>query len=204
VSVIEASPVPVGVRKPRAVIIDDHEIVARGLTRVLELDGRVRVLGCASSVAEGRELCRSVSPDVIILDLRLPDATGYKAISEFRYLCPQSRIVVLTAYGAAAKKGAIDEGADVFLTKDLASDKISDSVCALFPDGTVWERFGGNLSRQERKVARLVAVGMSNQEVGSALCISTNTVKTHLKNVLAKLDLRDRVQLARMWRDIDN
>ncbi len=187
--------------KTRVIIVDDHEIVIRGLRRVIELDGRVAVVGSAGTVAEGQELCRYAMPEAIILDLRLPDSDETKIVSQFREICPESKIIVLTAYGNVAKDQAIHQGADAFLTKEMASEKIADVVCGLFSSKKSTSRRVEPLSPREQKVAHLVSMGMSNEEVGTALNISTNTVKTHFRRVLSKLGLRDRVQLAAEWRN---
>ena len=181
----------------RVVIIDDHEIVVRGLTRILDLDGRVSVVGSASTLAEGRELCRVTQPDVIILDLKLPDSKDMSVVREFRKANPTAKLIVLTAFGGAVRNTALCLGADAFLTKEAASDKIVEVVCGTSAvPGKVQA-----LSGQERKVAHCVAMGMSNEEVGRALCISTNTVKTHLRRLLPKLGFRDRIQLVREYRE---
>jgi DNA-binding NarL/FixJ family response regulator len=107
----------------------------------------------------------------------------------------------MTGYGRTAKAGALRNGADAFLTKELASDSITQTIVELFPVIGGGKREDGKaLSQREIDVARLVAAGMSNNEVARALCVSKNTVKTHLANVLRKLKCRDRVSLALYWR----
>lgn len=182
-----------------ALLVDDHEIVLEGIERVLTLDGRVNVIGRARSLSEASVFLEDLVPDVVVLDLRLPDGDGVTGIEKIRGLCPSTKIVAMTGYGKAAKAGALKNGAHAFLTKELASDIISDTICDLFPVHRKNNMSSEKLSARELDVARLVASGMSNSEVATALCVSKNTVKTHLGNVLRKLNLRDRVGLALHW-----
>lgn len=181
-------------------IVDDHEIVVDGLERVLDLDGRVEVVARADSLAAARALLKNTTPEVVLLDLRLPDSQDLNAIAAIRDACPEARIVVLTGYGSAAKQQSRKLGADAFLTKEVASDVIAQTVCDLFPERRDLSAPHEALSAREHEVARLVAEGLTNDEIAEALFISRNTVKTHLANVLQKLGLRDRVNLAVHWK----
>jgi DNA-binding NarL/FixJ family response regulator len=136
----------------------------------------------------------------VVLDLRLPDIDGFGGITKVKSLCPNAKVVAMTGYGKTAKAGALRNGADAFLTKELASDTIMQTIVELFPIMGGKKEEAGALSQREIDVARLVASGMSNNEVARALCVSKNTVKTHLANVLRKLKCRDRVSLALYWR----
>jgi two-component system NarL family response regulator len=181
-------------------LIDDHEIVLEGIERVLTLDGRVEVVSKACSLTEAMVFLEDVSPDVVVLDLRLPDSDGYGAIQRVKEKAPNAKVVAITGYGKAAKAPAMRFGADAFLTKELASDVITQTICDLFPGGPTAEAVAHDaLSPRELDVARLVATGLSNAEVARALCVSRNTVKTHLGNVMRKLGIRDRVALALHW-----
>jgi DNA-binding NarL/FixJ family response regulator len=182
----------------RVLIIDDHEIVISGLKRILEMDGRIRVVGAATRVSQGKDLARTLEPHVILLDMRLPDSRGVPEIPDFLEIVPGAKIIVLTGHGLSSKDAALNAGAVAFLTKELASEVIVEEICSLFP-ATIRQGPIANLSARERHVARLVASGMSNPEVAQSLNISTNTVKTHLAHVLEKLSLRDRVELALFW-----
>jgi len=183
----------------RAILIDDHELVLRGLQRVLELDPRVQVVGVGGSLADAVSLCDRLRPDAVILDLRLPDSRGAQEIPRLKELLPDGKVVILTGYGAAAREECLRMGADAFLTKELASETIAETVCGLFPGV---ERPSDNLSgltTREHEVATLMANGLTNGEIADSLCVSLNTVKTHVANVLRKLEVRDRVSLVRIW-----
>jgi DNA-binding NarL/FixJ family response regulator len=191
---------PKKMRRITALLVDDHEIVLEGIERILTLDGRVEVVGRARSLSEAQVFLEDITPDVVVLDLRLPDIDGFGGITKVKSLCPNAKVVAMTGYGRTAKAGALRNGADAFLTKELASDTIMQTIVELFPVVGGRKEESSALSQREIDVARLVAAGMSNNEVARALCVSKNTVKTHLANVLRKLKCRDRVSLALYWR----
>lgn len=182
-----------------AIIVDDHRVVCEGLAKVLEADGRIEILGLAGSLAEAEVYSRRYQPDAILLDLKLPDSLGYSGIDVIKKLYPEAKVLALTGYGDMAQSAAKKHGADAFLTKELASEVVADTLCSLFPQLMDAEVGPLPLTRREYEVARLVADGMSNEEVAAALSLSVNTVKTHLSAVLTKLRLRDRVALALHW-----
>ena len=182
----------------RVVIVDDHKIVVTGLKSVLELDDRIRVTGTATDVETGRALCAQLKPDVVILDVRMPDSLGLAEIPSFKETNSRMKVLILTGYGDVAQDKALAMGADALLTKELASDVIVDTIYRWYPERT---RNGPlqSLSDREREVGRLAAVGLTNPEISAKLFISVNTVKTHLARVLDKFQVRDRTELARRW-----
>lgn len=175
-------------------------MVIAGLTRLLEMEDSIRVVGSAATLSEGLSLCERQQPDAVILDLRLPDSKGAQEVARVRRQLPESKIVVLTGFGDAAREEAMAYGADAFLTKELASEAITQTLRRLCPD-PIGIRNRSDLTPRERDVARLVAKGMTNMEVADSLSLSLNTVKTHLKSILSKLGYRDRVELALRYRD---
>ena len=182
----------------RVAIVDDHKVVVTGLKSILEFDGRIRVVGTAHDLASGRKLLEDHRPDVLILDVRMPDSRGLMEIPDLRKLSPSSRVLVLTGYGDIALPQALSYGADALLTKELASDVIVDTICNWFPSTSSGSPLE-NLSEREKEVGRNAAAGLTNKEIAEKLFISVNTVKTHLARVLEKLDVRDRTELARIW-----
>lgn len=183
-------------QKITALIIDDHRVVSEGLAKILEADGRFEILGLAASLSEAHVLSKHHQPDAVLVDLRLPDALGYSAIDTAREYFPEAKILAITGYGDLARAAAKRHGADAFLTKELASDKVAETLAGLFPNARKEDADAVVLTRREAEVARLVASGLSNEEVADALSVSINTVKTHLSAVLSKMQLRDRVALA--------
>ncbi|HEY0868257.1 MAG TPA: response regulator transcription factor [Fimbriimonas sp.] len=185
----------------RVAIVDDHRIVIAGLRRLLDMEPGIQVVGTAVSAMSGIELCDETRPDVLILDMRLPDGRGTQVISRFRERYPGMRIVALTGYGGMVQKEALEAGANVFLTKELASDEVVRAVlgpAVRTSVSTGWDE----LSDREKEVARLAITGMSNPEIARELMISINTVKTHLASVLYKLGARNRTELATVMREV--
>jgi DNA-binding NarL/FixJ family response regulator len=181
----------------RVAVIDDHRVVVAGLKSVLEYDGRIRVVVAAHDVTSAKAEVEAEQPDVIVLDVRMPDSRGLDEIPGFKHLCPKARILILTGYGDVAAEQAMERGADALLTKELASDVIVETICAWFPE---WGASPlGSLSEREKEVGRLAVTGLTNREIGERLYISVNTVKTHLARVLEKMGARDRTELARIW-----
>jgi DNA-binding NarL/FixJ family response regulator len=183
----------------RALIVDDHALVAEGLERVLHLDGRVEVVGSARTLQEAKVLLLRVTPDVILLDLRLPDSQGAATIAAVKQCCPASKIVVLTGYDWADEDKAREMGVEAFLRKEMASKIIAQTVADLFPAEPAGDLSEQRLTARELEVARLVAEGMTNTEIGRALYISPETVKTHLAHIMHKLKLGGRVDIVRWW-----
>lgn len=186
-------------RKIQTVIIDDHRIVSDGLTRVLNADGRVEVVGTAASLKEAQALSQHVEPDAVLVDLKLPDAQGFDAIPAAKRMFPGARIVAMTGFGDVAKSAAERHGADAFLSKELASDLVTRTICGLFPEAAESSDPLAALSKRELEIARLVANGLTNDEISGTLSLSPNTVKTHVASVFHKLKLRRRVDLALFW-----
>jgi DNA-binding NarL/FixJ family response regulator len=181
------------------VIVDDHQIVIDGIRQLLRSEPRVSVVGTAVSLAEAGVLGKRVSPDVVILDLKLPDSVQMSAIPTAREHFPKAKILVLTGFGEKVRAAAMAQGADAFLTKELASDQLINEVLSLAGHKAQSSRAVEVLSRREREVARLAAEGYTNEEIAESLSLSVNTVKTHMAAVLSKLGLRDRVALAAQW-----
>jgi DNA-binding NarL/FixJ family response regulator len=183
----------------RILIVDDHGIVVEGLERVLQADARHEVVGRARTLAEATALLERVAPDLVLLDLWLPDSRGRDTIAALRASRPKVTIVALTAFDRVTEAEALAAGADAFLLKATASDSIVQTIARLFPQSWIGTAPGAPLSERERDVARLAAEGLSNAEIARALYISENTVKSHLAHVLAKLRLRNRTELASHW-----
>lgn len=177
-------------------IVDDHRVVSEGIVRILEDAGGFTVLGTAASLNEAAVLLQKLQPDIILLDLRLPDARGTMAVSRIRALSPEAKIVAITGYGDVAKKEALRHGAHAFLTKDRASSSLVELLQRLAPRGSVQESPRLDLTPRELDVASLASQGLSNQEIASALVVSVNTVKTHLSSSMLKLSVANRTELA--------
>jgi DNA-binding NarL/FixJ family response regulator len=183
----------------QVIIVEDHPIVVEGIERLLRTDPRIKILARVRTLAEFNALPMHFHPNVILLDLRLPDSRGAEAITIARRACPEARVIVLTASTEVTPAHARKHGADGFIDKQVASDRILPTILSFFPSTGV-QRPEPKLTPRDGDVARLAADGLTNAEIAKALHVSQNTVKTHLARVLDKLGLRHRTELARHWR----
>lgn len=197
--------------KIRVVLIDDHRIVQRGLRSYLESFPDVEVVGAASSGEEALEKLEGWLPDVVVMDLRMPGGIdGVEATRRVRALSPHTQVVVLTAdtddarVVAALRAGAIgyvrkDSDPEVFLSAVRAAAR-GQSVLDPAVAGSVLQDLvrggplGDDLSEREKDVLRQLAHGRTNREIAQALHVSEETVKTHVGNILSKLQLSHRTQ----------
>lgn len=211
------------VRPPiRILLVDDSELVRRGVKTVLATpaDPAMEVVGEAATVATALADCERLKPDVVLLDIRLPDGTGLAACKQLLQRQPDLKIIVLTAYSNDNYVyEAVTCGAQGYLTKEVEPAALIQAVqdvaagrSILDPDATSrvlrMLRGGGNsengsdlsvLSTQERRVLALVADGLTNKQVGEQLSLSENTVKNYLVNVFEKLQVKRRAQAAALY-----
>jgi DNA-binding NarL/FixJ family response regulator len=206
-----------GLKPLRILVVDDHEVVRQGLTALLGRREEFQVVAEAGTVAEALAAQRRFLPDVVVMDVRLPDGSGIEACREIRSEFPETRIVMLTSYpDEEAVLSAIIAGASGYLLKQVRG---RDLVAALesvgrgdsLLDPAVTERVlervrrvaaGGerdelaDLTAQERKILLLVAEGMTNKEIASDVFLSDKTVKNYVSSILGKLNLQRRAQAA--------
>jgi two-component system response regulator DevR len=201
----------------RLLIVDDHEVVRQGLVALLDRREGFQVVAEAGSVAEAIEQAARVEPDLVIMDVRLPDGSGVEACREIRAEHPATRVVMLTSYpDEEAVLSAIVAGASGYLLKqvrarDLVSalDAVGRGESLLDPAVTekVLERVrriatGGyadevaQLTAQERRILLLVAEGKTNKEIATEVYLSDKTVKNYVSSILSKLNLQRRAQAA--------
>jgi len=192
----------------RVLIVDDHPIVREGVTAVLERERDIEVVGAADTIDEGLRLAARLHPDVVLLDMRLPDADGASGVTSFART--GHGIVVFTAYDAEDDVfRAIQSGARGYLLKGSPAVEIalairrvhagesylSPRIATKLVSGVSQPRSRtGVLSPRERGVLRLVAAGLSNREIGHALSISERTVKFHVTALFNKLGAENRAQ----------
>jgi DNA-binding NarL/FixJ family response regulator len=200
--------------KLRVLIADDQPLMRAGFRAVLEATGEMEVVGEAGDGNDAIAAARALKPDVILMDIRMPNLDGIEAIRQL----PTNRVLVLTTFGLDEYiVEALRAGASGFITKDVPADELVRAVrvvaagdALLTPAVTrqlldrVARRLPApvatgpdqlqELTEREREVLELLARGMSNAEIAEALIVGEATVKTHVSNVLMKLGLRDRVQ----------
>lgn len=195
----------------RVLIIDDHSVVRQGLRMFLALDPELEIVGEASNGTEGIEQVRQLKPNVVLMDLLMPVMDGITAIQKIRTEFPQVEIIALTSVLEDEKVvGAIKSGAIGYLLKDTQADELCRAIKAaangqvqLSPQAAARlvreikapespEKF----TKRETDVLRLIALGRSNKEIAGELVIGEKTVKTHVSNILMKLNLSSRTQAA--------
>ena len=204
----------------RVLLADDQDLLREALAMMLGRDERLEIAGSMRSGDEAIAFVRGHAVDVVLMDVRMPGTDGIAATAEVLRLRPQTRVLVLTTFDLDEYVfAAVRAGASGFLTKDAAPQEVADAVVAVAQGDPVlgeramaamigFVRDGSPapdtdaalavLSPRERDVARHLATGASNDDIARALFLSANTVKTHVKAVLAKLGLPDRVHVV-IW-----
>ena len=195
-------------------IVDDHPVVRRGLRTFLELHEDVRVVAEASNGIDGVSLAEELEPDVVLMDLVLPDLDGIEATRRIRSVSPSTSVIVLTSFADDDKVfPAIKAGAVAYLLKDAEPQQLVEAIRLasrgeplLHPKiaaRLMQEVAGGgerdaveDLTARELQVLRLLAQGLTNKLIAEELVVSEKTVKTHVSNILAKLHLSHRTQAA--------
>jgi DNA-binding NarL/FixJ family response regulator len=201
----------------RVLLVDDDTLMRAGLRAVLSTDERVQVVGEAENGREAIELVRALSPDVVLMDVRMPDLDGIAATREVLAMSPEVKVVILTTFEQDDYIfGALNAGASGFLLKRTVPEELltaihtvaaGDSLLSPSVTRIVIERMTQQptpevgsgraleeLTPREREVLVLLARGLSNYEIAQELVIEESTAKTHVKRILSKLQLRDRIQ----------
>jgi two-component system, NarL family, response regulator len=190
----------------RILIVDDHSVVRDGLAAVLGFDPEMSVVGHAKDGNEAVTRFRELNPDIVLMDLAMPQMDGVRAIAGIRREFPDARILVLTTYdGDEAVFRALDNGARGYLLKDCATTELLTAIRKVHAGEThvtgaaatrLAERAmaGAALSPREIEVLTLIAAGKSNKEIAAELFVTEGTVKTHVLNIHVKLGVRDRTE----------
>lgn len=187
-------------------IADDHTIVREGLVAVISEQSDMRVVGQAASGKEAVQLALCMRPDIILMDLRMPEMNGIQAIQAIRDDWARARIIVLTTYdGDEDIYQALQAGASAYLLKDIPRAELFETIRAVHaghkripPEvaAKLAERLSApELTARELDVLRLIVDGQSNREIGNTLHITEGTVKFHVNNILSKLGVQDRTQV---------
>jgi len=191
----------------RVLIADDHAVVREGLAAMIARRTDMQVVAEATDGAQAVELARAQQPDVILMDLRMPQLNGVEAITQIRAERPEARVIMLTTYdGDEDIYRALRAGAMAYLLKDTPRDDLLDTIRAVHagqkripPEvaAKLAERVTApELTERELEVLTLIVAGRSNKEIGVALTISEGTVKVHVASILGKLGVSDRTQAA--------
>ena len=195
--------------KPTTVLlVDDHDLIRQGLSRAFERQGDFEVVGQAASVAEGEDLAKTLGPDVVVTDVRLPDGTGLDLVRTLRLTNDQIGLVVLTMYaGDEQLFAALEAGASAFVAKDSPADDVIAAArhASVSPRSFTAANLadamrrkmsptGPQLSPRETEVLRLLAEGLGVTAIARQLFVSESTAKTHISKIYEKLGAANRAQ----------
>jgi len=201
----------------RVLIADDDDLMRAGLIELLTADPTITIIGQASTGQQAVDQARRLTPDVVLMDVRMPNLDGISATRELARATPQARVLILTTFEQDDYIfGALRAGASGFLLKRTRPEELiaavhtiaaGDSLLSPSVTRRVIDRMAqqptpdladgatlGNLTPREREVLTLIARGMSNREIAAALVVEESTIRTHVKRILMKLGLRDRIQ----------
>jgi DNA-binding NarL/FixJ family response regulator len=201
----------------RVLIADDDDLMRAGLVELLTADPEIEIAGQAATGREAVEQTRRLAPDVVLMDVRMPDLDGIGATRELARVAPATRVLILTTFEQDDYVfGALRAGASGFLLKRARPEELIAAVhtiaageALLSPSVTrrVIDRMAqqptlepggqarlGGLTPREREVLERIALGLSNREIAAALAVEESTIRTHVKRILMKLELRDRIQ----------
>jgi two-component system response regulator DevR len=204
-------------RPLRLLVVDDHEVVRQGLVALIDRRERFQVVAEAGTVEEALDAARRFQPDLVIMDVRLPDGSGIEACREIRAELPGTRVVMLTSYpDEEAVLSAIIAGASGYLLKQIRARDLVNALEAVgrgeslldpavtekvlervrrIASGTYTDELA-QLTAQEQKILQLVAEGKTNKEIAAEVFLSDKTVKNYVSSILSKLNLQRRAQAA--------
>jgi DNA-binding NarL/FixJ family response regulator len=195
-------------RTVRVFLVDDHEVVRRGVAELLEDDPALVVVGEAGTAAEALARGPAVRPDVAVVDMRLPDGDGADVVRALRQRVPGCRFLVLSSYAdEEAVAAALGAGAAGYLVKQVRGADLVSAVLTVAAGGTLPGRLGrpvpaagdrrlAGLTEQERTVLGLIGEGLTNRQIGDRMGLAEKTVKNYTSHLLAKLGLERRTQAA--------
>jgi DNA-binding NarL/FixJ family response regulator len=192
------------------IIVDDHPLIREGIFRILQSEKNIQIIGAAGSCAETRHLLAKNQPDVLILDLQLPDGSGLNLSVEFKNAYPDLKIVILTGYMSQSDiKTILRFGVQGVVLKEEAPEVLCQAVLGAKLDG-IWlsehsrlllaqrqtnDFTSYNLTPREMEVIKLLARGKTDTEIAVALEVTSRTIRSYLHNIMEKFGLNSRTQL---------
>jgi NarL family two-component system response regulator LiaR len=200
----------------RVLLVDDHRVVRMGLRAFFDLQPDIEVVGEAADGSEGVAMARRLQPEVVLMDLLMPNMDGVEAIGRIKAERPETEIVTMTSFIEESKvTAALEAGATGYVLKDAEAEEVAAAVRAAYAGEVHLDRAVARLLAQrmrarkepepaepltdrEKDVLRLLGQGMSNKEIGSELFITERTARTYVSNILGKLGLQSRTQAA-LW-----
>jgi len=209
------------VKKKTILIIDDHPLFREGLKAIIGRDAHFDVVGEAGTAREGLRMAKKLAPDLVLVDISLPDKNGIQLTREIRTLLPDTRVLIVSmhskidyiaeAFQAGATGYVVKESAserlikgleyasrgDYFLDSSVSQQVVKRLMDSPAKDEKITDAAYGNLTPREQEVIRLLAEGLSRKEIGEKLFISPKTVENHRTNIMNKLDLHSTIELIR-------
>jgi DNA-binding NarL/FixJ family response regulator len=191
----------------RILIVDDHFLVRIGLVTSLKMDSSLKVVAEASTAAQAVELYRQHLPNVVLMDLRLPDASGIEATIRLRKEFSAAKVIIISSYdGEEDIYRSFQAGASGYLLKSVLSEELFQAIKLVHSGGQYTPPHvqrslsehnpDSDLTPREMEVLELLIKGLSNKEIGEVLGCTENTAKFHIKNILGKLEVNDRTEAA--------
>jgi NarL family two-component system response regulator LiaR len=193
-------------------LVDDHTMVRRGLATFLQVSDNLELVGEADNGEGAIELCARLLPDVILMDMMMPDMDGVTATRLIRQQFPTVQVIALTSFKEAGLvQSALQAGAIGYLLKDISADELARAIrSAHAGQGTVDSEVtqgliqaatrpttpGADLTEREHEVLTLLVAGLNNTEIAEKLVVSPSTIKSHVSNILSKLDVTSRTEAA--------
>ncbi|ARQ07652.1 DNA-binding response regulator, NarL/FixJ family, contains REC and HTH domains [Macrococcoides canis] len=194
----------------RVIFVDDHEMVRIGISSYLSMQEGIEIVGEASNGKEGIEKTLQLKPDVVLMDMVMNEMDGIEATAQIKSQMPHVKVVMLTSFIEDKEVyGALDAGVDSYILKTSSAEEIRDAIIKTYQGESVFEKevmmkmrarmnqkaeLHDMLTEREKEILLLIAKGYSNQEIADASHITIKTVKTHVSNILSKLEVQDRTQ----------
>lgn len=206
----------------RVLVVDDQTIMREGLVTILQLEQNIEVVGTASNGLEAFEMAEKHRPDIVLMDIYMPKVDGVEGTRLIKRQLPDTKVLILTTFNDnALLLQALDEGASGYLLKEMPAESIVSAIMTVVTGGVVlqpvisqqivrelkkakmtashqeaeMQRYE-KLTDREQEVLRLLGLGLNNREIADKLFISEGTAKLHVSNIIAKMEFRDRTQVA--------
>ncbi|PKE10411.1 response regulator transcription factor [Macrococcoides caseolyticum] len=194
----------------RVIFVDDHEMVRIGISSYLSMQEGIEIVGEASNGKEGIEKTLNLKPDIVLMDMVMNEMDGIEATAQIKSQMPKVKVVMLTSFIEDKEVyRALDAGVDSYILKTSSAEEIRDAIIKTYQGESVFEKevmmkmrarmnqkaeLHDMLTEREKEILLLIAKGYSNQEIAGASHITIKTVKTHVSNILSKLEVQDRTQ----------
>ncbi|RAI80782.1 DNA-binding response regulator [Macrococcoides caseolyticum subsp. hominis] len=194
----------------RVIFVDDHEMVRIGISSYLSMQEGIEIVGEASNGKEGIEKTLNLKPDIVLMDMVMNEMDGIEATAQIKTQMPKVKVVMLTSFIEDKEVyRALDAGVDSYILKTSSAEEIRDAIIKTYQGESVFEKevmmkmrarmnqkaeLHDMLTEREKEILLLIAKGYSNQEIADASHITIKTVKTHVSNILSKLEVQDRTQ----------